>query len=136
MDTAPKYSAPNAAAKRPPSLTVLRWMLVAAWIAVVFLVGPSLPIPMPAVSVIGFAGLSFVLVNALWQHMSLKASCVVAAILAGVIGVVGEAVVYLATGQEIVAFSWLTNAIGAILGALIAYPVIQKVDALMHRALK
>ena len=124
MDTAPKYSAPNAAAKRPPSLTVLRWMLVAAWI------------PMPAVSVIGFAGLSFVLVNALWQHMSLKASCVVAAILAGVIGVVVEAVVYLATGQEIVAFSWLTNAIGAILGATIAYPVIQKVDALTHRALK
>ncbi len=115
---------------------MLRWLLVVAWVPALFFLAPNLSVPAPIVSVVGFAGLSFILVNALWQHMPLKSSCITAAVLAGIIGVPWEAVVFIVTGQEAEVSLWLTNAIGAIVGAVVAYPVMQKIDALTRKVLR
>ncbi len=45
-----------------------RWALVVAWVAVVYF-GPAVSAPSPVACFIEFAVLSFLLANALWQHM-------------------------------------------------------------------
>ena len=65
------------------AIVVLRWALVAGWFAFSALVQPGAEDPVRAVSQsLASAGLAFLLVNALWQHMPLKRACLVGAIAA------------------------------------------------------
>lgn len=117
--------------KRPKALTVMRWVLVFSWTGVVLIAGPNLGIPSPLGSVLGFAVLSIVLVNALWQHMPLASACIMAAILAGLVGVAYEALAFLAFDYALSPGDWLANAVGAVAGAATGYPLIKKVDELV-----
>lgn len=120
--------------KRPKALTVMRWVLVFAWTGVVLIAGPNLGIPSPLGSVLGFAVLSIVLVNALWQHMPLASACIMAAILAGLVGVAYEALALLAFGYALSPGDWLANAVGAVAGSAAGYPLIKKVDEFVSPA--
>ena len=120
--------------KRPKALTVMRWVLVFAWTGVVLIAGPNLDIPSPLGSVLGVAVLSIVLVNALWQHMPLASACIMAAILAGLVGVAYEALALLAFGYALSPGDWLANAVGAAAGSATGYPLIKKVDGFVSPA--
>lgn len=80
--------------------------------------------------------ISFLLANALWQHISLKAACIVAAciacVLAGALGVWG--VWQNANlGQGYLLANWGFGVMGAIVGALLAHPLLQRIEAFISR---
>lgn len=103
------------------AIVVLRWALVAGWFAFSALAQPGAEDPVRAVSQsLASAGLAFLLVNALWQHMPLKRACLVGAIAA--------------CGLNLLALSpisWPAIVIGSVAGVLVGYPVIQRIDRLI-----
>lgn len=114
--------------RRPKALTVMRWVLVFAWAAIMLAFGANLGVPAPFGNVFGFAVLAIALVNALWQHMPLASACVVAAVCAGFFGVGFEAFAFFGFGDAASPGDWLGGALGAAAGAAIGYPLIKKVD--------
>ena len=103
------------------AIVILRWALVAGWFAFSALVQPGAEDPVRAVSQsLASAGLAFLLVNALWQHIPLKWACLVGALAACSLNL-------LALSPD----SWLAIAIGSVAGVLVGYPVIQRIDRLI-----
>ena len=103
------------------AIVILRGALVAGWFAFSALVQPGAEDPVRAVSQsLASAGLAFLLVNALWQHMPLKWACLVGALAACSLNL-------LALSPN----SWLAIAIGSVAGVLVGYPVIQRIDRLI-----
>ncbi|WP_418830684.1 hypothetical protein [Paraeggerthella sp.] len=103
------------------AIVVLRWALVAGWFALSALVQPGAEELMRAASQsLASAGLAFLLVNALWQHMPLKWACLVGALAACSLNL-------LALSPDF----WLAIAIGSVAGVLVGYPVIQRIDRLI-----
>lgn len=73
--------------------------------------------------------LSFLLVNALWQHMSLKRACVVAIVCSSLFGITDEFHQYFVPERMCDPFDWMVDTVAATVGALVARPVLTRVDA-------
>lgn len=100
-----------------------RWALVAAGIVAIAL---GFAAASPVVRFAAFAGLSFLLANALWQHMPLSQACAAAAAIAIVFGAAVALYRLFAWGMGLE--SWLPDALGAVVGALVAYPALKRID--------
>lgn len=100
-----------------------RWALVAAGIVAIAL---GFIAASAAVRLVAFAGLSFLLANALWQHMPLARSCVAAGGLALLFG--AAVALYRLFTWNMGLDSWLPDAVGALVGAAIAYPALKRID--------
>ncbi|WP_080797421.1 hypothetical protein [Arabiibacter massiliensis] len=114
-----------ARSKLRPALVAVRWGLAIAWAAAVVVLWPSIPRMFAAFL------LTFLLANALWQHVPLKRACVMAFALTGLAAVVGE----LALGTAdfaAVPVLWLVDALGALIGALVAYLAMPLVDRTLN----
>lgn len=71
---------------------------------------------------LGYAVLSFLLANAIWQHISLIRACAAAFVLATVLALADQ---LFFSGAPL----WFAaDALAAAVGALLAYPVLQKID--------
>ncbi|MEG0375052.1 MAG: VanZ family protein [Raoultibacter sp.] len=77
--------------------------------------------------------LSFLLVNALWQHMSLKRACVVAIVCSSLFGITDELHQYFVPGRMCDPLDWAVDTIAATVGAIVARPVLKRVDAAISR---
>ena len=100
-----------------------RWALVAAGVVAIAL---GFATASPAVRFAAFAGLSFLLANALWQHAPLSRACVAAAAIAILFGAAVALYRLFAWGMGL--DSWLPDALGAVIGALVAYPALKRID--------
>lgn len=112
-------------------LVIARWVLVAVWIGVV-LAKPWNGNAFPGITrYFAFGLLGFLWANALWQHMPLKRACAAAFVYAALIGAVD--ILLLQTGPIIAdGLSKLLAAIGgAGSGALLAVPLLKKIDRLI-----
>ena len=120
--TPEKHPSPNAdRAKLRPVLVAVRWGLAIAWAVAVVALWPSIP------RIFAAFLLAFLLANALWQHVPLKRACVMAFALAGFAAIIGE----LALGTSdfaAVPVLWLVDALGALIGAVVAYLAMPFVD--------
>lgn len=100
-----------------------RWALVAAGVVAIlfgFMASSAL------VRAIAFAGLTFLLANALFQHMPLSRACIMAGVMALIFGA-GVSLYRLFTwhmGLD----SWFPDALGTLIGAAIAYPVLKRIN--------
>ena len=75
--------------------------------------------------------LTFLLTNALWQHVPLKRACIMAFALTGLAAIIGE----LALGTSdfaAVPVLWLVDALGALIGALVSYIAMPLVDRVFN----
>lgn len=129
MDTrrTPESADSGAAARRKlrPALVALRWGLAIAWAVAVVALWPAVPRMFAAFL------LAFLLANALWQHVPLKRACIMAFALAGLLAIIGE----LALGTAdfaAVPMLWLVDALGAVIGALVAYIAMPLVDRILN----
>lgn len=103
-----------------PFIVVGRWTMAVICAAFV-LFDPNANQP----QLLGYAVLSFLLANAIWQHISLIRACVVAFILATVLALIDQ----LFLGGAPLWFA--ADALAAAVGSLLAYPVLQKIDHAM-----
>lgn len=134
MNNEPEDSAgrkPSPPMRRRWLLVIARWVLVAAWIGVV-LAEPWNGNAFPGIArYFAFGLLGFLLANALWQHMPLKRACAAAFVCAALIGAVDT--LFLQTGPIMAdGLPKLLAAIGgAGSGALLAVPLLKKIDRLI-----
>lgn len=109
-------------------VVVGRWALVVAWAAVVYF-GPAVSAPSPVAYFIEFAVLSFLLANALWQHMGLFTSCALAVLLTCMLGI-ADGVVSLLVPDHLFSFvDWLVGSAGAVVGGVVAHPALRAIDS-------
>lgn len=112
-------------AKLRPVLVAVRWGLAIAWTVAVVVLWPAIPRMFAAFL------LAFLLANALWQHVPLKRACVMAFALTGFVAIVGE----LALGTSdfaAVPVLWLVDALGALIGAVVAYLAMPSIDRMFN----
>lgn len=139
---------------------VMRWALVVLWAAVIFfmssnsgsnlnddlgifsqiyqslnefqesILGPDVDILSPLAHFTEYAILSFLLVNALWQHMPLKKACLVAIACASIYGITDEFHQYFIPERMSDPVDWVVDTLGAALGSAVAYPLIQRIDSM------
>ncbi|MBC5583008.1 Tat pathway signal protein [Eggerthella sp. NSJ-70] len=105
-----------------------RWALVVAWAAVVYF-GPAVSAPSPVAYFIEFAVLSFLLANALWQHMGLLTACAVAVLVTCVLGIADGAVSLMVPDHPFSLFDWVVGAGGALVGGIAAHPALRVIDS-------
>lgn len=105
-----------------------RWALVVFWAAAVYF-GPSVSAPTPIAYFIGFAVLSFLLANALWQHMGLLTACAAAVLITCVLGIADGAVSLMVPDHPFSFFDWLVGAGGALVGSIVAHPALRAIDS-------
>lgn len=114
--------------RRRRLIVVARWTLVAAWTAAVYLL-PSVSAPSAIAHFVEFAVLSFLLANALWQHMELFTSCVIAVLITCLLGI-GDAVVSLMIPNHLFGLSdWIVGSLGALMGGIVAHPALRVIDS-------
>ena len=112
-------------APAPSGRSKMRPFIVAWGVAVVAL-WPAIPRMFAAFL------LAFLLVNALWQHAELKRACAMAFALTGLLAIVGE--VALGTADYVsVPVLWLVDALGAVIGVLVAYTALPPIDRAINR---
>lgn len=108
-----------------PALVAVRWGLAIAWAVAVVALWPAIP------RVFAAFLLAFLLANALWQHVPLKRACVMAFALTGFAAIVGE--LALGTSDFVaVPVLWLADALGALIGAVVAYLAMPIVDRTLN----
>lgn len=118
--------APSDRSKLRPFVVAGRWAAAVAWGAAVVVFWPAIPRMFAAFL------LAFLLVNALWQHAELKRACAMAFALTGLLAIVGE--VALGTADfESVPVLWLVDALGAVIGVLVAYTALPSIDRALNR---
>ena len=112
--------------KARPLIIAARWAAAVAWAVAVVALWPAIPRMFAAFL------LSFLLVNALWQHAELKRACAMAFALTGLLAIVGE--VALGTADFVsVPVLWLVDALGAVIGVLVAYVALPPIDRALNR---
>ena len=109
-------------------IVVGRWALVVTWAAVVYF-GPVVSAPSAVAYFIEFAVLSFLLANALWQHMGLLTACAAAVLITCVLGIADGAVSLLVPDHPFSFFDWLVGAGGALVGGIAAHPALRVIDS-------
>ena len=118
--------APSDRSKLRPFVVAGLWAADVAWGAAVVVFWPAIPRMFAAFL------LAFLLVNALWQHAELKRACAMAFALTGLLAIVGE--VALGTADfESVPVLWLVDALGAVIGVLVAYTALPSIDRALNR---
>lgn len=121
--TAPKRTTPSR------RVTVaLRWTLVALWACIV-VVAPlsSASVTAVAAQAAVFAVFGFLLVNALWQHMSLKSACAMA-VVAACLAISASEVLHTFVLEQGVPDSLVFGLCGAVVGTLLARPLLKRID--------
>ncbi|HIW75138.1 MULTISPECIES: Tat pathway signal protein [Gordonibacter] len=104
-----------------------RWALVVAGVVAIalgFVTSSAL------VRAVVFAGLAFLLANALFQHMPLSRACMAAAAIALLFGAAVS--LYRLFTWDMGLASWLPDALGALVGAAISYPVLKRINRVMN----
>lgn len=118
---------PRAAAPARGLIVFGRWALVAAGVAaIVFGFAASSPI----VRAVAFAVLAFLLANALFQHLPLGRACAAAAGITLLFVV--ALVLYRAFTWHMGLANWVPDAIGALVGAALSYPILKRINRIMH----
>ena len=122
----------NAPQQRPsPSrraIVVLRWLLAVGWaLAIAFILPLTDSLAGLAVQAAAFALLSFLLANALWQHMTLKSACATAVIVVCLVITVSEVFRSLVMNQT-APESLVAGLCGSILGAVAARPLLRHIN--------
>lgn len=118
--------APSGRSKMRPLIVARRWAVAVAWGVAVVALWPAIPRMFAAFL------LAFLLVNALWQHAELKRACAMAFALTGLLAIVGE--VALGTADYVsVPVLWLVDALGAVIGVLVAYTALPPIDRAINR---
>ncbi len=102
-----------------------RWALVAAGVAAIAL---GFAASSGLVRAVAFAGLAFLLANALFQHMPLSRACVAAAAIALLFG--AAVALYRLFTWDMGLVSWIPDALGSLAGAALAYPALKRIDRL------
>lgn len=104
-----------------------RWALVVAGVvAIAFGFAASSAL----VRGVAFAGLAFLLANALFQHMPLSRACVAAAVVALIFG--AAVALYRLFTWDMGLDSWIPDALGALVGAALSYPILKRINSAMH----
>lgn len=104
-----------------------RWALVVAGVVAIalgFVTSSAL------VRIVAFAGLAFLLANALFQHMPLSRACVAAAAIALLFGAAVS--LYRLFTWDMGLASWLPDALGSLIGAALSYPVLKRINRIMY----
>lgn len=130
METNPYNGGPASGrtSVRRKFVVVGRWVLAVAWAATVYLM-PSVAAPSTIVCFVEFAVLSFLLANALWQHMGLFTSCALAVLLTCMLGI-ADGVVSLLVPDHLFSFvDWLVGSAGAVVGGVVAHPALRAIDS-------
>lgn len=100
-----------------------RWALVVAGVvAIAFGFAASSAL----VRGVAFAGLAFLLANALFQHMPLSRACVAAAVIAIVFGAAVS--LYRLFTWDMGLISWIPDILGALIGAALSYPALKRLN--------
>ena len=119
-------AAPSGRSKMRPLIVAGRWAVAVAWGVAVVALWPAIPRMFAAFL------LAFLLVNALWQHAELKRACAMAFAFTGLLAIVGE--VALGTADYVsVPVLWLVDALGAVIGVLVAYTALPPIDRAINR---
>lgn len=130
MDGTQKHTAngkPRMSARRR-FIVVGRWALVIAWAGVVYF-GPTVSAPSGVAYFIEFAVLSFLLANALWQHMGLLTACAAAVLITCMLGIADGAASLLVPDHPFSFVDWLVGAGGALVGGIVAHPALRVIDS-------
>ena len=114
--------------RRRRFVIIVRWAVVAAWAVVVYF-GSAMSAPSPIAYFIEFAVFSFLLANALWQHMELLTACALAVLVVCVFGLAGGVVSLVVPNHPFGFFDWLVGALGALAGGLVAQPALRVIDS-------
>ena len=104
-----------------------RWALV---IAGVVAIAFGFAVSSGIVRGVAFAGLALLLANALFQHMPLSRACVAAAVVALIFG--AAVALYRLFTWRMGLDSWFPDALGALIGAAISYPILKRINRAMH----
>ncbi len=128
MDTRKTTETPADRPIRPKTrqaLMIARWSIALVWAGAVVVLWPAIP------RLFATFLLTFLLTNALWQHVPLKRACIMAFALTGLAAIIGE----LALGTSdfaAVPVLWLVDALGALIGALVSYIAMPLVDRVFN----
>lgn len=122
----------NASRQQPaPSrraIVALRWLLAVDWALVIAFALPSSDSLVDlGVQAAAFALLSFLLANALWQHMTLKSACATTVIVVCLVITASEVFRSLVLGQT-APESLVAGLCGSIIGAVAARPLLRRIN--------
>lgn len=132
---------PDTPSKWRPAIVVMRWLLVIIWIGIILFSSQSFQSPvhstiklLPSIAgthFVSYGILCFLLANALWQHMPLKKAIVVAIVSTCLLGGIELLFQQLMFGVISNPILWLIGVGGTMVGALVAYPLLQVIDRLI-----
>lgn len=105
-----------------------RWALAVAWAAGIYLL-PSVSAPTSIAYFVEFAVLSFLLANALWQHMGLFTSCAIAVLLTCLLGIADGIVSLMVPDHLFGLADWIVGSLGALVGGIVAHPALRVIDS-------
>lgn len=110
------------------AIVVLRWLLAVGWaLAIAFMLPPADSLAGLGMQAAAFALLSFLLANALWQHMTLKSACATAVIIVCLVITASEVFRSLVLGQT-APESLVAGLCGSIIGAVAARPLLRRIN--------
>lgn len=123
-----RHNAPKKLTPSRRAVVALRWLFAGGWALVIATALPaSDSLAGLGVQVAAFALLSFLLVNALWQHMTLKSACATTVIVVCLVITASEVFRSLVLNQT-APESLVAGLCGSIVGAVAARPLLRRID--------